>query len=278
MAIFLILTISFMLVVIETIIGIVANGFIVFMNYINWLKNRKLPSADLILTCLGLSRLAFQAVVIVDQTMYFFSLGTHIWNYLYLMMPITWTFMNTANVWFATWLSVFYFAKIAIFSHPIFLQVKQRISGLVPWLLLASVVLSVTMTITIVTSLSSDLSMCNFYSSRLSTNGSEIKIADSCRYFEILVTAPNVIPILIFLSSAILLITSLRKHTRRLQLNGIGVRDLNTQAHLTAIKALASFSVLYLSSFLAFIARAILILNNVDRPWSVMLISNIIAA
>nr|XP_056704430.1 taste receptor type 2 member 140-like [Euleptes europaea] len=146
----------FILLVIETVVGIIANGFIVLMNYMDWFKSRKLTPPDLILTCLGLSRLAW--------------------------------------------------------------------------------------------------------------------------YFAILVNSPNVIPLLIFLSSPILLITSLWKHTRNLQRNGNGIKDLNTQVHVTAIKALASFSVLYLSSFLAFIAQAILVLNNMDHPWSMMLIAFIPSA
>nr|XP_056704418.1 taste receptor type 2 member 39-like [Euleptes europaea] len=274
----LIMTIGFTLLVIETLVGTVANGFIVFMNYIDWFKNRKLSPADLILTCLGLSRLAFQAVVFLDQTMSFFSLSTHVWNCLYLMIPITWIFANTANVWFATWLSVFYFAKIAIFSHPIFLQVKQRISGLVPWLLLGSVGLSAITTISVVKTWIDGFSTLNCYSWHLSINGSEMKTFDSSRYFVILATVPKVIPLLIFLSSSILLITSLWKHTRHLQRNGVGVRDLNTQAHLTAMKALASFSALYLSSFLGFTAQAILILNNMNHTWQGMLTNSVIAA
>nr|XP_056704431.1 taste receptor type 2 member 39-like [Euleptes europaea] len=273
-----VMIISYTLLVIETLIGMVANGFIVLMNYINWFKSRKLSPADLILTCLGLSRLAWQAAVILQDTIYFFSLSTHIWNYQHVIIAVVWIFTNTANVWFATWLSVFYLVKIAIFSHPVFLQVKQRISGLVPWLLLGSVVLSAIMTITLVTSLLTGFSMCNFNSSLLSINGSEIKTSDFSLCLVILVNAPNVIPLLIFLSSSILLITSLWKHTRHLHCNENGIKDLNTTIHVTAIKALASFSVLYLSSFLAFIARAILVLNNMNHPWSAMLISNVMAA
>nr|XP_056704422.1 taste receptor type 2 member 39-like [Euleptes europaea] len=278
MAASLIKIIGFTLLVIESLIGIVANGFIVLMNYIDWFKSRKLSPADLIQTCLGLSRLAFQAVVLLDVTLYSFSLSTHILNYLNRVNSVVWVFTNTANVWFATWLSVFYFAKISIFSHPVFLQVKQRISGLVPRLLLGSVFFSAIKTITLVTAWSDGLSTFNFNSSHLSTNGSEIKRFDFCRYLDIVANASNVIPLLIFLSSSILLITSLWKHTRRLQRNGTGVRDLNTQVHLTAIKALASFSVLYLSSYLAFVAQAILILNNMDHTWPMMLTDNVIAA
>nr|XP_056704421.1 taste receptor type 2 member 7-like [Euleptes europaea] len=122
-----------------------------------------------------------------------------------------WIFTNHVSLWFAAWLSVLYLVKIATFSHPIFRRVKLRFSGLVPWLLLSSVVFSAFMTT--------------------------------------IVIPIHLVPSVICLSSMILLIISLWKHIRHLQRNGIGVRDLNTQVHLTAIKALASFAILYLSSF-----------------------------
>nr|XP_034953090.1 taste receptor type 2 member 41-like [Zootoca vivipara] len=58
----------------------------------------------------------------------------------------TWTFITTADLWFAAWLSVLYCVKIANFSHPLFLQMKWRFPGLVPWLLLGTVVFSATIT------------------------------------------------------------------------------------------------------------------------------------
>ncbi|XP_060125086.1 taste receptor type 2 member 41-like [Zootoca vivipara] len=54
----------------------------------------------------------------------------------------SWLFVNNANLWFATWLSILYCVKIANFSNPLFLQMKRRFPGLVPWLLLGTVVFS----------------------------------------------------------------------------------------------------------------------------------------
>ncbi|XP_060092477.1 taste receptor type 2 member 7-like [Heteronotia binoei] len=240
----------------------VGNGFIVLTNCIDWFKSWKLSPADLILTCLGLSRLVWLMVVILEEILHFFYPSNHIWNVMYLLLPIVWIFTNTASIWIATWLSVFYFAKISMFSHPIFLQMKQRISRLIPWLLLGSIIFSAIMTITVLAGLNNDLSKCNPYKSFLSTNDSKTKMVDSCRSMDILATAPDSIPFLIFLSSSILLITSMWKHTRHMQHNGTGVKDFNTQVHLTAIKVQVSFIVLYLFGFLAITLQAILTLKK----------------
>ncbi|XP_015284032.1 PREDICTED: taste receptor type 2 member 3-like [Gekko japonicus] len=267
--------ISSILLVIETLVGLVANGFIALMNYIDWFRSRKLSPNDQILTCLALSRLMWLAAVILNITAHYYSMDKHNCHYVYLMLPILWIFTNTSSTLFATCLSVFYLTKIATFSHPVFLQVKLRFSGLVPWLLPSSVLLSAFTAIFLVTGLSNGFSMCDSNKSLLNITDSGIKLPDLYMYIDILATVPNLIPLMIFLSSSILLLTSLWMHRRRMQRNGTGIQDLNTQVHLTAIKALASFAVLYLSSFLAVIAQAVLIWNDMSGTWLFMLLSNV---
>ncbi|XP_060092479.1 taste receptor type 2 member 104-like [Heteronotia binoei] len=127
------LIISFVLLIMETLVGIVANGFIVLINCIDWFRSKKLSPTDLILICLGLSRLMWQALVMLH-------------------------------------------------------------------------------------------------------------------------------------------------HTRHLQHNGIGVRDLNTNVHLSAIKALASFAALYLSCWLAISLQTILYWRRNNGSWTSVFFHNISAA
>nr|XP_056704432.1 taste receptor type 2 member 8-like [Euleptes europaea] len=203
---------GFVLLVMETVVGMVANGFIVLINFIGWFRSRKLSPNDLILTWLGLARLAGLAVMILDVTILSFFLCTYTLIEVRLAVTIMWLFTSTINLWFAACLGVWYLMKIAIFSHPAFLQAKQRASQLVPWLLLGSIVFSAFITI-------------------------------------------------------IIIIT----HIRHLQHSGIGVRDLNTIVHLSAIKALASFAVLYLSSFVAITLQAMLPWRGHDNIWTSVL-------
>ncbi|XP_048360353.1 taste receptor type 2 member 113-like [Sphaerodactylus townsendi] len=156
---------GFALLAMETFAGIVANGFIVLINCVDWFRSGQLSSTDLILICLGLSRLMGQALAMLHQIM----------------------------------------------------------------------------------------------------------------QFVIAVTAPNFLPLVIFLSSTILLIISLWKHIRHLQNNGIRVRDLNTNVHLNALKVLVSFAVLYLSSFVAMTLKTMLIWVNIDHNWTVVFFHNVSA-
>ncbi|XP_015263252.1 PREDICTED: taste receptor type 2 member 40-like [Gekko japonicus] len=129
-------------------------------------------------------------------------------NEFQLMINIMWTFTNNVSLWFAAWLSVLYFVKITIFSHPFFLQMKQRFSRLLPWLLLGSVVFSA-------------------------------------------------------------------MHIEQVRCNGTGIEDLSTQAHLSAIKVLAFFAVLYLSSFVAVALRSELAWKRYEHNWISILLETV---
>nr|XP_034953089.1 taste receptor type 2 member 41-like [Zootoca vivipara] len=187
----------------------------------------------------------------------------------------TWTFITTADLWLAAWLSVLYCVKIANFSHPLFLQMKWRFPGLVPWLLLGTVVFSAIITTVAITG-SSVMTKCNLFESFLNNNSdSRIKMSDYCKYVVLLYTIPNFLPFMIFLSSSILLLTSLWRHKNLLQSSA---RDASTEIHLNAIKALASFFILYISSFFVEILSIVLSWIGIADVWITILMLNVIIA
>ncbi|XP_053227819.1 taste receptor type 2 member 8-like [Podarcis raffonei] len=238
---------GFVLLIIETLIGMVGNGFIAIINFIDWFSSRKLSPADMILSCLSLFRFAFHAIGIQNEILLHFFIDKFLMRNVYIANSASWTFVNTANLWFAALLSVLYCVKIANFSHPLFLQMKQRFPGLVPWLLLGTVVFSAIIT-TIEAIMTIRLtSECKTFESLLSNNtDSGMKTSDFCKYSMLLYVVPDFFPFMIFLFSSILLLTSLWRHKNLLQNTA---RDVSTEAHMNAIKALASFSILYISSF-----------------------------
>ncbi|XP_077202614.1 taste receptor type 2 member 8-like [Paroedura picta] len=266
-----VLIVSFVFLVVETLTGLVANGSIVLIHFIDWFRSRKLSPTDLILTCLGLARLLLQAIMILGITL-FVLLKVSQNNVLFPLTGI-WKFTNSLNLWFAACLSVFYLAKIAIFSHPLFLRVKQRLPGLVPWLLLGSATSSAVKTIIVNTAWGYGSSTCSFNISPVSNRSHALmNISGKCLPFTTLYTALDIVPIMVFLSSTAFLISSLWKHMRSMQQTGTGTRDLNTQAHMTAIKALGSFAVLYLIYIAMTTLQSILVWKT-QLTWTVMLLT-----
>ncbi|XP_048338980.1 taste receptor type 2 member 8-like [Sphaerodactylus townsendi] len=272
------LAISFAALVLNILIGMVANRFIVLFICFDWFRRRKLSPTDLILCCLGLSRFIMQMIMILNTSVLSFAKHTYSQKYMWIIITTFWIFMNTLNLWFAAWLSVLYFVKVGIFSHPVLLQMKRRFSRLVPWLLLGSVVFSAALTIiTMTISIYVFSETCFFYESLShNSNSSAVEALNPCRYLPILLHSPSLIPFIVFLFSAIFLISSLWKHIRHLQSSGTGIKDLNTQVHLTAIKTLASFAVLYLFSFVAVIVQPTVPLIH-EHLWAITVFQNMSA-
>nr|XP_028568747.1 taste receptor type 2 member 40-like [Podarcis muralis] len=266
---------GFVLLVIETLIGMVGNGFIAIVNCIDWFRSRKLSPADMILSCLSLFRFAFHVVLIRAEIFNLFLVNPVLMLNLNISSDFSWLFLNTASLWFAAWLSVLYCVKIANFSHPLFLQMKRRFPGLVPWLLLGTVVFSA-ITTTVALTGSNIFSKCNLYESHLNKNNdSAINTSNSCEFLILLYIFPNLFPFTMFLFSSILLLTSLWRHKNLLQNSA---RDVSTEVHLNAIKALASFFVLYVTNIFVEILSIVFFWKGINDNGVHLILFNVIAA
>ncbi|KAG6922924.1 hypothetical protein G0U57_000455 [Chelydra serpentina] len=128
---------------------------------------------------------------------------------------------------------------------------KQRISGMVPHLLLGSLLLALLTCIPSVWA-NYDFYLCN--STRTlseNTTVSDVNLEVSYLYFTFLVTVKGFFPFIIFLASSILLIISLWRHTRHMEHNAASFQDPSTEAHVKAVKVLFSCLMLYGCSFVA---------------------------
>uniref|UniRef100_A0A674IZU2 Taste receptor type 2 n=1 Tax=Terrapene triunguis TaxID=2587831 RepID=A0A674IZU2_9SAUR len=238
---------------IEFITGIIANGLMIVVNCSEWVRSRKLTCCDMILTSLGISRFFLQCMIMINGT--FFQLCVEMNERCAILTTLTlvWLFLNTLSLWFATWLSVFYCVKIANFSQPLFLWLKRRISGLVPQLLMGSFLVSLVTCLPSVNTIDRkyiDNSMNNL--SGNTTGECRYKVDLSSRFF-ILSMLGNASPFIIFIISSILLITSLWRHSKRMEKTTSTSRDTVTEAHVRAIKGLISFIFFYISYFVALI-------------------------
>ncbi|XP_019382263.1 PREDICTED: taste receptor type 2 member 7-like [Gavialis gangeticus] len=232
--------------VIEFVVGIVANGLIVGLNCIAWIKSKKLDSCALVLISLGTSRFFLLCTLLVNNIFFIIpkmnNEQCNTWRAFYFI----WMYLSTLSLWFATWLAVFYCVKITSFNQHLFLWLKLRLSGLLPWLILGSLLVSLATSLPTVNAIHIDY--LNNSINNLSRN-----ITVACIYetntspsFLILTMFGHYSPFVLFFVPSLLLVTSLLRHTKRMGENMSTSRDTSAEAHIRAIKALLSFIVLYI--------------------------------
>ncbi|CAK6443671.1 unnamed protein product [Pipistrellus nathusii] len=234
-----------LLIVTEFVLGNVANGFIALVNCTDWVKRCKISCADGILTALAISRIGLLWVIIFYWNG--FLLNPALYNLrLKTIIGITWAVSNHFSLWLATSLSIFYLLKIANFSSLLFLHLKWRAERVVFMILWGSLFILVCH----LTVLSIDIKMqMNDYGRNITwkTNLMEIMY-----YLNMTVlTLTNIIPFIMSLTAFLLLIFSLWKHLKKMQLSGKGTQDPSTKVHVRAMQTVISFLLLFVIYFLA---------------------------
>ncbi|XP_058579501.1 taste receptor type 2 member 1 [Neofelis nebulosa] len=236
------LIIHFLLPVIQCLIGVLANGIIVIVNGIELIKQRKMIPLDLLLSCLAISRICLQSFI------FYINLVTlSLIDFLPLVKNFAvFMFVNEMGLWLATWLGVFYCAKISPIAHPLFFWLKMRISKLVPWLIIGSLLFA---SVPLVfyskhTWVLSQEVLLRLFSPNATTQlreTSDLQIVFLARF------SP---PFVIFLISTLLLVFSLGRHTWQMRNTATGTRDSSTGVHVSALLSILSFLVLYLSHYM----------------------------
>ncbi|XP_020853648.1 taste receptor type 2 member 134-like [Phascolarctos cinereus] len=226
----------------ESMAAILGNGFIITVLGREWVRCWTLSPGDMILASLGISRFFLHWAAVVGNFYRYFSSGD---NSLY--FDIFWNFTNVTTFWFTTWLAVFYCVKISFFTHPIFFWLKWRISRCVPWLLLCSLLIS---SLIFIPYLVKDylvlyLPVTGNYSGKTTlADGTHVLL----KYFYLsLQMVILLVPFLFFLASTILVISSLCRHLRNMQHHSAGRQDQSIQVHITTLKSLFYFLILYTS-------------------------------
>ncbi|XP_068825855.1 taste receptor type 2 member 42-like [Capricornis sumatraensis] len=224
------------------VIGMLGSGFIVLVNCIDLVKRQKLSSADCILTGLAISRISQLWAILCD------SFLLVLWPHLYAIDKLTkvvsifWTLSNHLATWFATCLSVFYFFKVANFSHPCFTWLRWRIRSVVLVLLLGSLSL-LFLNFELIHVFNSVWTNDYKIYARNSTWSPDVSETHDLHQLMVL-NFISLIPFLLSLTSLLLLVLSLMRHIRNLQLNPSS-KDLSTEAHKRAMKMVMSFLLLF---------------------------------
>ncbi|XP_043859584.1 taste receptor type 2 member 7-like [Dromiciops gliroides] len=227
----------------ELLLGILANGFIGMMNCVDWVKTRKISLLNFILTGLAISRIGLLGII--ASHLFFISLYPSLYTSNRLrIFRVMWTLANNSGAWFSACLSIFYFLKIANFSHPAFLWLKWRIDRGVLRVLLGCCFLSFLICLTV--TLVSDDFQTSFDVENKRNLTQKIQEYKT-HIFPILVVfgMVGIIPFALSMISCFLLILSLWRHTWKMQLNATSSRDPSMEAHVRVMKSMVSFLFLF---------------------------------
>ncbi|XP_036616485.1 taste receptor type 2 member 40 [Trichosurus vulpecula] len=247
---------------IECITGMIGNGFIVTINAVEWFRSKTLSTGDFILMILSCSRVLLQFWMMMENTYSLLFRLSYNQNIVYKTFKIIYMFLTYSNLWFAAWLSVFYCIKIANFTHPLFLRLRWRITGLMPWFLSVSVLISFCCTLPISKNVykvyvnnSIQVSSSNATEKKYFTETNVVNLA-------IIYNLAIFIPLIMFICAATILIISLKRHTLQMKSNATGTRNPSMEAHMGAIKAISFFFLLYIFNFVALILYMANVLNT----------------
>ncbi|XP_003470343.2 taste receptor type 2 member 13-like [Cavia porcellus] len=230
---------------VQIIIGNLSNEFILLINLIDWFNRRKLSSVDQIITILAVSRIGLIWGILVSWSQFINSFPKL--KQLIITVYI-WILSNHFSLWLATILSIFYLLKIARFSRPIFLYLKWRVKKVILTILFGMLVFLFFNVMQINTHIKN---WKHNHEKNTTWNFTVTDFVTLSRHIILSITMFSLTPFILALISFLLLIVSLWKHLRKMQLNCKGSRDPRTNDHINALKIMVSFLLLYTSYFLS---------------------------
>ncbi|XP_078510292.1 taste receptor type 2 member 1-like [Lissotriton helveticus] len=233
-----------------TLLGTVFNSFIVFLSFRCWVRNRKQHSLELILIFLGLSNISSGSLLVTDHVCLF----TLVCNSEHQAVVKAFRYFIECSIvtsfWFTAWLCIFYCVKIMNVQHVLLLWLKTKISQVLPWMFLGSVLAALLTSppaltgITVAPMNSTEMDLEN-------QTIKEYKMTFSLS-FQIYVGAFGYcMPLLVVTLSVLLIITSLCQHVRHMALNVDGFHRPRMDIHIRAAMTVVSLWILYFSFYLA---------------------------
>ncbi|XP_066031498.1 taste receptor type 2 member 40-like [Chamaea fasciata] len=249
--------------IIESMAGILGTGIILATCSLSCIRSKTWSPYDMIMISLSSSRIILQSWTTLDFLMNIFYEPFFDTENLLTAAKIIFTFLNYSSLWFGAWLSVFYCIKVAGFTQSFFIWLKQRIARLVLWMVLTSWLCSITAAIPFAWDVYAVHE--NFSAPSPMTNSSAMRTTKKDNLGVLILCNAGIgTPLLLSVVSSILLIWSLWTHTRRMQNNASGFRDPSLEAHISAIKSVCSFLILYIIYFIC----VLLIVFKVFSPLS----------
>ncbi|KAE8578510.1 hypothetical protein XENTR_v10023608 [Xenopus tropicalis] len=247
-------TISPVLLIVISVVGIVINMFILSVNFHSWIKGQSLNPSDLLIVTLAFSNLVFSVTAGVWIIYFGFITYGDFKEYLSYSIMVYVLFCNS---WLSTCLCFYYFVKVSNFKPGYLARLKSKINTLVPRLILGAQVFSILNSLFYMLTffkVNNDNSTLLFLTNKASsTTNNRIDVFYNA--FFLLVNC--LIPFFIIVVTTSLIIASLYKHTRRMQRNVGEFGGPSLHIHHRAARTMISFLIIYLSFYVLSLGNSI---------------------
>ncbi|XP_004626250.2 taste receptor type 2 member 20-like isoform X1 [Octodon degus] len=223
----------------EFVVGKFANVFIVLVNYIDWVRKKKLSLADQIITALAISRIGLLWVIIINLFITVLNPVLESSKNIYFLMA--WSITNHFSTWLAAGLSIFYLLKVANFSNFVFLHLKRRVKSVILGILLGTFVLLLLHLVMVTGHETMRTKECEGNGTWKMEPRDTVNNTLHVAVFHLVIATPFFVSLICFL----LLIYSLCKHLMKMQAYGKGLCDPSSKAHVKALQTMISFLLLF---------------------------------
>ncbi|XP_006010403.1 taste receptor type 2 member 40-like [Latimeria chalumnae] len=232
-------------VVMITMFGLVGNTFIVLVNLQEFRRSKALQPSERIVTSLALSNGINEISQVIWFAVYLMNLCTHTRDDGYKVLDFLAVFISTANYWFTAWLCFFYCVKIVKVNWKSFMRLKQKISSLVSFLLIGTVLGSFAMSFPIV------------YYIKIKANTTSLN--EKCKDYYIIGNSYHIysaflsfltcfLPLALMLVSSTGIVVFLCQHSKRMNKSAkAGDGTPSDSPHTTVAKMIVSLIVLYMA-------------------------------
>uniref|UniRef100_A0A8C5MEP4 Taste receptor type 2 n=1 Tax=Leptobrachium leishanense TaxID=445787 RepID=A0A8C5MEP4_9ANUR len=222
---------TFLVVLICTCIaGIMVNVFIAAVNYLDWLKGRKIKACEKVICVLALSRMCYVCISLIRVSLFVSRQGNAIMNYVFAFVHIS---VNYTGLWYLTLLSVLFVLKIADCKRALFIRLKAVITRRLPCFIVGVTLLAFCKATMRVWGLQK---MANAQPYNLTNEACRPQFCLSILYAAAM---GNFGPFVIYSVSFIMLVTSLGRHVIRMRSSDNSLSTTNLDRYNATIKSLA---------------------------------------
>nr|ALG92924.1 taste receptor type 2 member 16 [Nannospalax galili]ALG92942.1 taste receptor type 2 member 16 [Nannospalax galili]ALG92952.1 taste receptor type 2 member 16 [Nannospalax galili]ALG92974.1 taste receptor type 2 member 16 [Nannospalax galili] len=234
---------SIIIYVLESLIIIVQSGLTVAVLFREWVHFKRLSPVEMILISLGVSHFCLQWA----SMLYNFCVYTRP-DEIFWTLSLIWDLSNSFSFWLTSLLAAFYCIKSSSITHPVFRWLRWKISKLVPWLILGSLLISGVTVIPSAVRNNIQMEVITLdHSPRNSTLLARLKVFEQY-FYKPLKMVGVAVPFLLFLVSIIVLIASLVQHWEQMQQYNSSTSSMRAQS--IALRSLTIFFILFTSYFL----------------------------